>query len=344
MEKMDNTYLTYFDLINSMNNDLISIKLDDINPYINSSKLLPFFIEPTYKIVSEDNIDKFLNGHLLPVIPRTFDINERLKRFSDGLYVAFSVNELNDYFTQYNDVLASYLKHVTSLNMYIDNVNGHYKNLYYLCDKIKNFFYSNPYNIEYRLHITVPNVFSLAVLADICSRMKYNKRGNCTVENRADFVVFNGAPNGTEETRRKSGIRSSPKIIGMVDDGSIKLAIRRLKNGASYCMVGSIFYNCIDICSEKYVKITNKYGERYKKVSYKEAEKLFKKGLPVYNKIEPVVKDLKCVYEYEYEFPLPTKYVRIESNIAEQIDMLTYWLKIAMFYNNRQTINTFVTA
>ena len=54
------------------------------NPYYDNG-LLPLFTSPMDTVVGEENFSSFYNESIVPILPRTIDVNKRLKK----IYISF---------------------------------------------------------------------------------------------------------------------------------------------------------------------------------------------------------------------------------------------------------------
>ena len=242
----------------------------ECNPFI-EEHFLPIFTAPMASVVNEENIDKFYENGIIPIIPRNIDINTRIKLMNEQQWVALSLKEFEDLF------INNYLERIddfrTAYFICVDIANGHMKSLYNICKIAK----KNAIAGKYKLKIMTGNIANPETYKWICD---FNDNLWCDVNgNVIDYIRIGiGGGSGCITTSNvsihypqatlidecfkiKNKISSSrdycPKIIA---DGGIRNydhVIKALALGADYVMIGSVFAQCIESAGVKTSKKIN---------------------------------------------------------------------------------------
>lgn len=103
----------------------------EVNPYydINGKQYLPVFASPMAAVVNLNNLQCFHENNIIPIIPRTFSINERLEKAKNGEWIAVGLAEFNNHFAKKDSEFLLSIKQHTRLNILIDVANGHMKQI-----------------------------------------------------------------------------------------------------------------------------------------------------------------------------------------------------------------------
>ena len=99
-----------------------------LNPYYRGygskrRNVLPIFASPMAAVVNKENMKCFWEHNVIPILPRTFDISERLEKAKEEEWIAVSLDEFVEYFTKPNDFIDSIDK-PTTLYVLIDIAQG----------------------------------------------------------------------------------------------------------------------------------------------------------------------------------------------------------------------------
>lgn len=309
-----------------LNNGIKSRLLNNINPYIDGICMLPLIVSADFNYVSESNWETFYRNKLLAIIPTSVPIKTRLTLVSEGIYTAFTFDEFKKHFGNPSDELIKCLHHIYNLNIYLDNVNGHVRQVYKLISQAKLAF--KAFNHLYRLFITVPNIYDINVYKDI-KNLKYP----------VDFTVLEHT---AKDFSYKPNLDGIPKIITVdyhSESQNIAFIINKIFEYESFCIGRYLFSECLDVACDKYVYKEIKGVKQYRKISYEQAERLIKKGVTVYNKVEPIHPATTVIDNVEHPFFYESFYSPIKTTISQLATEFTYWLKVYMFYSGRSKLN-----
>ena len=260
----------------------------ECNPFIEDTEnRLPIFASPMASVVSENNVDIFLENGITPILPRNIDIKIRIEEMQNQTWVALSLKEFEELFLCYsNERIGNFRMHYFVV---VDIANGHMKSLYDKCKIAKKLARDN----NYKLTIMTGNIANPETYEWICENAVYtNNEGY--FEPVIDFIrVGIGGGSGCITTSNvsihypqatlidecrmikdsyyKRYVRKFPAIVA---DGGIRNydhVIKALALGADYVMIGSVFAQCIESAGEKSSKnINQKISLRFPIERYKD--------------------------------------------------------------------------
>ena len=251
----------------------------ECNPFVKDN-FLPIFASPMASVVSEDNIDKFLENGIIPIIPRNINIERRKYQMKEQQWVALSLKEFEDLFiNNYLDRIGDFRTHYFIV---VDIANGHMKSLYDKCKIAK----KNAMAGKYKLTIMTGNIANPQTYKWICENASYlNEDGKRVTA--IDYIrVGIGGGSGCITTSNVSAhypqaslidecykikqyllsleddthphyrkpLWSKDELPQIVADGGIRNydhVIKALALGADYVMIGSVFAQCIESAGEK---------------------------------------------------------------------------------------------
>lgn len=204
----------------------------EVNPFHGEN--LPLFTAPMSAVINNENWKIYEDNKIIPIIPRTVDINERLDFLGKGKWVAFSLGEVKELFLEDINNNKNYKK---NMKICVDIANGHMKDLISACKSIK-FFY--PDSQIMTGNIANPATIREYMKADIdYIRVGIGGGSGClTSSNTSVHYPMASLINDTFEAR---GRNRNPYIIA---DGGIRNysdIITALALGADYVMIGSVF-------------------------------------------------------------------------------------------------------
>ena len=133
----------------------------ECNPY-DENGFLPLFTAPMDSVVGINNFELFEKNGIIPILPRTESLEDRIDFACDGKWAAFSLQEFEEEFVS-GDIITS-----DDIKVLIDIANGHVARLYSLVRASKK-IYGN------RIQIMVGNIANPETYR-VC------------VESRVDFV------------------------------------------------------------------------------------------------------------------------------------------------------------
>lgn len=107
----------------------------ECNPF-DENGMLPLFTAPMDSVVGIDNFALFEKNGIIPILPRTEHIKDRLSFINQGKWVALSLDEFEKYFTHSIDVGINPSKKY----VLIDIANGHVSRLYQAVRAAKGIF------------------------------------------------------------------------------------------------------------------------------------------------------------------------------------------------------------
>ena len=97
------------------------------NPFLlQHDNYLPIFTAPMSTVVNKENFALFEENHIIPILPRNFDLETRIEYLKLGKWAAVGLQEFEDLFLN-NDWDFELYPHV---NVLIDIANGHMEKLH----------------------------------------------------------------------------------------------------------------------------------------------------------------------------------------------------------------------
>ena len=212
---------------------------------------LPIFTAPMDTVVNLENIDIWHKYKIIPILPRTIDINTRLDYcLHKNEWIAVSLDEFEKYFTKKSDLSFDNVKKVKVL---IDMANGHMYSIYEDAKNAKDFFKS----ISVKSEIMVGNVANSNILSAhsdkdywYCDNVDYIRvgigGGTCCTTTSQCGIHYPMASLISEMSENKGYTK-------IVADGGIKTysdAITALALGADYVMIGTTFASLFESASD----------------------------------------------------------------------------------------------
>ena len=272
----------------------------ECNPFIKEN-FLPIFASPMASVVNVENLDKYLENGIIPILPRNINFETRKLHLNEQTWVALSLSEFEDLFI--NNYLERIGDFSTHYFIVIDIANGHMKSLYDKCIIAK----KNAKAGKYKLTIMTGNIANAYTYKWICDNC-YIKNENGQYECCIDYIrVGIGGGSGCITTSNVSIHYPQASLINecyiikkqlaydnlyennpyncydkyvnlpkIVADGGIRNydhVIKALALGADYVMIGSVFAQCIESAGEKSSKnINQKIALRFPIERYKDFE------------------------------------------------------------------------
>ena len=240
------------------------------NPYYDNG-LLPLFTSPMDTVVGEENFSSFYNESIVPILPRTIDVNKRLKNSTDGKWSAYSLSEFERLFCNGLNVIQS-----DSIFALIDVANGHMSKILDVSRRAKN-LYGDKITIMAG-NIANPQTYIQYAEAGIDYCRCGIGGGNCCIT-ATQLGIF--CPMATlisdiyniKKFLLSQGKKKLPKIVA---DGGVRNyddIIKALALGADYVMCGSIFSKMMESSAPKFLwkdsKVRLRFPiERYKNLKF----------------------------------------------------------------------------
>ena len=343
----------------------------ECNPF-DENGMLPLFTAPMDSVVGIDNFALFEKNGIIPILPRTEDIKDRLSFIHQGKWAALSLDEFERYFTKSVDSNNG----SPLMRVLIDIANGHVSRLYQAVRAAKGIFKDS-------LIVMVGNIANPETYR-VCieSHVDYVR---CSIGTGAGCITCSNTSIGypiasliseiasIKEEYVGRGLSNPTKIVA---DGGIRNysdVIKALAMGADYVMVGSIFSRMLESSAVKIMekgltgngkKVQLRFPiERYENIRYENGcwkgdytdefvnkmeisgHKVDKKGhiigqlqarfYGMASKAGQIAMKGKKVHTSEgIEKTLPVTYT-----IATWVENMTDYLRSAMSYTNSRTLD-----
>lgn len=211
---------------------------------------LPIFTAPMDTVVNLENLDIWHKYKIIPILPRTIDINTRLDYcLHKNEWIAVSLDEFEKYFTKKSDLS---FDNVEKVKVLIDMANGHMCKIYERTKKAKEFLDFIFVKSEFMVgNVANPQIFSAQSEKSYwyCDYADYIRvgigGGTCCTTTSQCGVHYPMASLISEMYNAKG----HQKIVA---DGGIKTyadAIIALALGADYVMIGTTFASLFESAS-----------------------------------------------------------------------------------------------
>ena len=246
----------------------------ECNPF-DENGMLPLFTAPMDSVVSINNFDLFAKNGIIPILPRTDNIVDRLFYACHNKWAAFSLQEFEEEFTNGKYITADNIKAL------IDIANGHVARLYELVRKAKS-IYGDKIQVMVG-NIANPETYRVCVESQVdyvrCSIG--TGQGCITCSNTAIGYPIASLISEIAEIKNDYIWRGvdKKKLTKIVADGGIRNysdIIKALALGADYVMIGSVFARMLESAALKIMERGDKKKlrlrfplERYKDVYFK---------------------------------------------------------------------------
>ena len=211
----------------------------ECNPY-DENGFLPLFTAPMDSVVGINNFELFEKNGIIPILPRTESLEDRIDFACDGKWAAFSLQEFEEEFTNGKIVTAD------SIKALIDIANGHVARLYELVRKAKK-IYGDKIQIMIG-NIANPETYRVCVESQVdYVRCSVGTGAGCiTSSNTAIGYPIASLISEIAEIKKEFVERGADKskLTKIIADGGIRNysdVIKALALGADYVMCGSIF-------------------------------------------------------------------------------------------------------
>ena len=325
----------------------------ECNPFITPNKL-PIFTAPMSSVVGEGNFNLFEENHINAILPRNVDIKKRIEYTQQGKWVAFSLNEFIDLFTNENNVqqfINDNVKHVL-----IDVANGHMKKIYDNTSKAKAIFGDM---IEIMVgNMANPSSYALAVENGVSYvRVSIGSGLGCITSSNtaihfpnASLIAETYSVKKFISERDNIDMVKMPKIIA---DGGIRNysdVIKALALGADYVMIGGVFSSLVESCGLTFhkdnegnqilindwdicniVEIKGKFHDKQNNIIY---DNLYKQFYGMASDLGQKILNGEKTKTAEGV----VKNINVTTNLSKWVDNMISYLKSAMSYTNTKEI------
>ena len=224
----------------------------ECNPF-DENGMLPLFTAPMDSVVGIDNFALFEKNGIIPILPRTEDIKDRLSFIHQGKWAALSLDEFERYFTKSVDS-----KNGSPLmRVLIDIANGHVSRLYQAVRAAKGIFKDSL--IVMVGNIANPETYRVCIESHVdYVRVGIGGGQGCTTSSNVaihyPMASLISEVYWIKQEYIKKGINEKelPKIIadgGIRNYSDVIKAIGAL--GADYVMIGSVFSMMLESAAYK---------------------------------------------------------------------------------------------
>lgn len=220
----------------------------ECNPFIEQygESYLPIFTAPMSTVVNKENFKLFEQNHIIPILPRNFDLETRVEYLKLGKWAAVGLQEFEDLFLNNDWDMEIY----PDVNVLIDIANGHMSKLHGLIydAKVK-------YKWSYRFKIMAGNIanpmtyYELAKAGADFVRLSIGSGSGCVTSTLVG--VHYPIVSLIEETYKiKKKLEHTGEWTPMIiADGGIRDyddVNKSLASGSDYVMIGGLFSKLVE--------------------------------------------------------------------------------------------------
>lgn len=221
-------------------------------PY-DDNGMLPLFTAPMDTVVNEANFNDFLNESIYAILPRTVDINKRLKNSTEGKWSAYSLDEFERLFCNNDNKIDSRYP----IHALIDVANGHMAKILKVSKEAKK-NYGSENIIIMAGNIANPSTYTQYAEAGIDYCRCGIGGGNCciTATQLGVFYPMASLIHDVQSTRQMLEVNGHTKLPKIIADGGIRNyddIIKALALGADYVMCGSVFARMMESAAKKFI-------------------------------------------------------------------------------------------
>lgn len=221
----------------------------ECNPF-DENGMLPLFTAPMDSVVSINNFDLFEKNGIIPILPRTESLENRIDYACDGKWAAFSLQEFENEFTKGKIVTADEIKAL------IDIANGHVSVLYKLVREAKS-IYGDKIKVMVG-NIANPETYRVCVESHV-DFVRVGIGGGCgciTTSNVGIHYPQASLISEIAEIKNEFIERGVDKdsLTKIVADGGVRNysdIIKAIALGSDYVMCGSIFTKMLESAAYK---------------------------------------------------------------------------------------------
>lgn len=323
----------------------------ECNPY-NKDGMLPLFTAPMNAVIDDKNYKQFLNQKINTIIPWKVSLKTR-KSLMTTTFVAMSIDEFAQFIEDHIQISLKVPHYIC-----VDVANGHMQHLIELCADAKSMFGSNL--VLMTGNIANPNTYINYAEAGIdFVRVSVGSGSCCTTANNLGCYYPMGSliidtvkvKNNILDTIAAANLRgishnykSIPLIVADGGFNNYDKIIKALALGADYVMIGELLAQTEEACGEEVIKEVKTDIVESVKIDNNNTQKVYTsklvpKRLRVYYGMstkkaqrERGRKKLKTSEGLE-------KLVPIKYNLSDFVQLFTDYLKSAMSYLNKTSID-----
>ena len=249
----------------------------ECNPY-DENGMLPLFTAPMDSVVGLSNFKMFEEHRIIPILPRTENLIDRLEYSTNGKWAAFSLQEFEAHFTKNNLFNKKTDEPIRAL---IDIANGHVTCLYELVRNSKKIYGDN---IKIMVgNIANPETYRVCVESGVdFVRCSVGTGAGCITASNTSIgypvaSLINEISKIKEELIERGA--NKDKLTKIIADGGIRNfsdIIKALALGSDYVMIGSVFAKMLESAALKVttrdpiskIKFLRLPIERYEDIKY----------------------------------------------------------------------------
>lgn len=207
---------------------------------------LPIFAAPMSTVINTDNFKLFEQNHIIPILPRNFDLETRIDYLRRGKWTAVGLQEFEDLFITNDWDMELY----PEVNVLIDIANGHMSKLHNMIYDAKvKYKWSNRFKIMAGNIANPMTYYELAKAGCDYVRLSVGSGAGCITSTQTGVhYPIASLINETYEIKKKLEHAGewTPLIIA---DGGIRNysdVNKALATGADYVMIGGLFSKLVE--------------------------------------------------------------------------------------------------
>ena len=219
------------------------------NETMHMGKSLPIFASPMASVINKENFNIWINNSIIPILPRTVSLVERIEYAKTGRWAAFGIEEFEREFCVdlpnivFNDKIV--------YRALIDIANGHISYLQDIIKRAKKVAEDSNYTIEIMAgNVALPVTYrELAEAGADYVRCSVGTGSVCITSSNTS-LHYPMASLLDECKKLKIAHNLTCKIVADGGISSYSTAIKALALGADYVMMGSTLAKCFESASE----------------------------------------------------------------------------------------------
>lgn len=312
----------------------------ECNPFMND--MFPIFTAPMSSIVNLNNYKTYQENKIIPILPRTVSLEDRIQHAIGGDWIAMSLQEVRDNFN------GSKLPTNSAYKVCIDIANGHMQSLWELVKEIK--------EIYSQLTIMVGNIANPMTYRHLCDfpidyvRVGIGGGNGCITSSNTGIhypmASLLSEIQDIKETMQRFSDKTFPKIIA---DGGIRNysdVIKAIALGADYVMIGSVFAECKESSDEIYYDWKfNKVNKHLSPIRLSTPlDYIDRQEINIYHKFYGMASkegQIALNGEVTHTAEGISKYIPIKYTLSQWTENMADYLRSAMSYCDSKTLDEF---